>query len=311
MRYDRNKRVCRKERSGISFYDENAVYEPVFYYAMHLEHFEMEPHRHKGAEIMLVSRGTCEIWAEERKWRLKAGEFIFLDEGVVHCLRVGRPDECTLLNLEIGKDALPEQGVSARFLSEADEEFAAFFRERVPYYVGKASPSLGLAMQDYIELLMKKEEKKSLLPVLLFERVLIELARSRKLGSENAGMQYVRKAMAYILENYCEDIDQDMIAGQVELHPSYLQELFAGVYGCGLMAYVKRLRLERAKFLLVNTELPVVEVAAESGFNSRQHFSGSFAKACGMSPQKYRKQYGRNEEANTGRMQNIKKKEEL
>ena len=70
---------------------------------------------------------------------------------------------------------------------------------------------------------------------------------------------------------------------------AYLQRLFRQVHGVTIIDYLNRMRIERAKFLLLNTNEPVVEIAIEAGFNSRQHFARVFTFLEHISPQEYRR----------------------
>ena len=56
------------------------------------------------------------------------------------------------------------------------------------------------------------------------------------------------------------------------------------------MAYVNRLRINRAKFLLTNTSMRQIDIAEEVGFNSRQNFALAFTKTAGVSPSVFRRQ---------------------
>ena len=76
------------------------------------------------------------------------------------------------------------------------------------------------------------------------------------------------------------------------LNQAYLQTLFSTHFGCGVMAYANRLRIEKACFLLKNSELSITDIACETGYNSRQQFGYSFHRQMGKSPQQYRKELG-------------------
>ena len=55
---------------------------------------------------------------------------------------------------------------------------------------------------------------------------------------------------------------------------------------------ILRLRIEKAKMLLENSTLPIVDIAVNVGFNSRQHFCAMFGRIAGCSPMMWRKQKG-------------------
>lgn len=52
--------------------------------------------------------------------------------------------------------------------------------------------------------------------------------------------------------------------------------------------FMSQLRLNRAKDLLRETDLPVIDVAAETGWRSLAHFTSTFGRRVGMTPSRYR-----------------------
>ena len=54
------------------------------------------------------------------------------------------------------------------------------------------------------------------------------------------------------------------------------------------MSYLKRTRIEKAKELLLNTDLKINEVSEKVGFKNPQHFASSFKKIVGLTPIEYR-----------------------
>lgn len=71
---------------------------------------------------------------------------------------------------------------------------------------------------------------------------------------------------------------------------SYVQfsRRFKIVTGATPQEYVNGLRLDKAKTLLTDTELPIKQVAQACGFGTEYYFSNFFRKYCRMSPTQYR-----------------------
>jgi transcriptional regulator GlxA family with amidase domain len=67
-----------------------------------------------------------------------------------------------------------------------------------------------------------------------------------------------------------------------------LERLFADHLGSTIQARYLRMRLDRARILLRQTTLPVVEVAAETGFVTPSHFSRTYRSVFGRSPRQDR-----------------------
>ena len=90
--------------------------------------------------------------------------------------------------------------------------------------------------------------------------------------------------------NIREPISQLDLAAYVDLSRRQLQRLFQTYLLCTPSRYYRRLRLQRARDLLHQTDLNLVEVAAQTGFVSTSHFSKSYKEHYGYSPSTERRQ---------------------
>jgi len=85
-----------------------------------------------------------------------------------------------------------------------------------------------------------------------------------------------------------QTLSLDRIAEEACLSPYHLHRLFAQVFGETPHRYAVRRRLERARRLLAETDMPVTAICLESGFQSLGSFSTLFRKQTGNSPMEYR-----------------------
>jgi AraC family transcriptional regulator len=98
----------------------------------------------------------------------------------------------------------------------------------------------------------------------------------------------MRRVIEYIEENLDGDLSLEAMAAEVDISPIYLARAFKAAVSQSPHQYVLSRRVERAKELLRNTELPVVDVALSSGFSSQSHLSYWFQRFMGVSPAAYR-----------------------
>ena len=100
---------------------------------------------------------------------------------------------------------------------------------------------------------------------------------------------FVRQALSYIDEHYSEAITVDELAKSCCVSKSHLQRAFRMGAGKTLVKVIQEKRTEKAKILLRSSNLAMIDVAVETGFNNRQHFTETFTKIVGISPSAYRK----------------------
>lgn len=91
-------------------------------------------------------------------------------------------------------------------------------------------------------------------------------------------------AVELMESNIREPISQVDLASYLDLSRRQLQRLFQKYLMCTPSRYYLQLRLQRARELLHQTELSLVEIAAETGFVSNSHFSKSYKEFFGHSP---------------------------
>jgi transcriptional regulator GlxA family with amidase domain len=87
-----------------------------------------------------------------------------------------------------------------------------------------------------------------------------------------------------IAANLEEPLDQDTLAGYVGLSRRQLERLFGKHLGRTPAQYYLELRLERARHLLYQTTMPIMDVAFACGFVSASHFSTCYRQMYGKTP---------------------------
>jgi AraC family transcriptional regulator len=99
-----------------------------------------------------------------------------------------------------------------------------------------------------------------------------------------------RRATEYLRSHMAEDVTLDALAGVAALSTFHFARQFKQSTGLPPHAYLRRLRCERAKELLLGTNLPVTEIAAQVGYETPQAFARMFRAGVGASPSDYRRE---------------------
>ncbi len=110
---------------------------------------------------------------------------------------------------------------------------------------------------------------------------------------ESAEPPAVTRARQFIQENQAEDLSLGLVAKAVNMSTFYFCKMFKKATGLNFTDYVSRVRVEKAKNLLLNRNLRVSEIAYEVGFQSLTHFNRVFKKIMGQSPTDYRDRLAR------------------
>ena len=94
----------------------------------------------------------------------------------------------------------------------------------------------------------------------------------------------------HYIGEHLDEVTRSSISEVFYLSPNYLSKLFRKEMGVSLSEYIQGQRMARAKRLLLQTELSISQIAAETGYPSFAHFSKQFKKFVGMTPGEYRRQ---------------------
>ena len=105
---------------------------------------------------------------------------------------------------------------------------------------------------------------------------------------ENTEMPVITRAKEFIRQHQAEDISLGDVAKAVNTSTFYFCKLFKKATKLNFTHYLSRVRIEKAKNLLLNPNLRVSEIAYEIGFQSLTHFNRVFKKIIGQSPTQYR-----------------------
>ena len=95
--------------------------------------------------------------------------------------------------------------------------------------------------------------------------------------------------LEYIAEHLREDIRLDNLAGLAGLSRFHFVRAFKKTTGLAPHQFIIRARVERAKSLLVGSDLPLKDISARVGFGSPSQFSAAFRGVAGVQPVVFRR----------------------
>jgi AraC family L-rhamnose operon regulatory protein RhaS len=109
--------------------------------------------------------------------------------------------------------------------------------------------------------------------------------------SEDIPPMDIGPVLLYLHSHYDKKFSLDELARLFNTNRTTLTRQFHATTGLPVMAYLGRLRINRAALMLRDTELSVSEITAQLGFTNPTHFGRAFRKQMGYSPSEYRQRF--------------------
>lgn len=104
-----------------------------------------------------------------------------------------------------------------------------------------------------------------------------------------ASASVMEEIAAYIREHFREDLTLQDLADRFFLSREYISRRFKREFGENVFDYLANVRLERAKRLLLDSDMLVVRIAELVGYQDEKYFSRVFKKTTGCSPNEFRR----------------------
>lgn len=238
-------------------------------------------HTHDGYAFGVIERGALKFSYRGEKWLAPPGYINLVIPGEAHDGHAGSDMGWTYRMFYL-KPSLLER---ANFEIAGKPKERPFFKKGVLRDDYLAGMILGLhrMLEKPGALLLEQETHLLNLLTEFIQRHADDRTALRSCGREN---QAVNQARRYIEDNYTKDISIKELSRRCHLSPYYLIRVFRENMGIPPHAYLKQVRISRAKQLF-SQGLSVLEVAYETGFADQSHFTRHFKQITGLTPGKY------------------------
>ncbi len=153
-----------------------------------------------------------------------------------------------------------------------------------------AKPNLQQLQQDFegVPVVSKPQLDAAVKLLGIYAEHLGDLASRRMLAERQARPTPMAHALAFVRRHQSERLPLREVAKQANLSPHYFCKLFRRTMGITFTDYLARLRLEKAKDLLLSQTTSVSDIAFAAGYGSIPHFNRAFKRYTGLTPTMYR-----------------------
>ena len=230
-------------------------------------------------QFLLTVKGSGILIVKDRRYILNSDSLLYLPPALPHeyfpessewetCWMVFRGDMLT--------DIMQNMGFMHEMIA-ADADLTAF---------RKLHSRLYCLAEDALH----NSRKCSLL---IYQAILLasDLFNEKKTGS-NTGNMLVDRAVAYINEHCSSDISLNDLSALSGVSSQYFGRIFRERMNMRPMEYISRIKIAKAKSMLLNDRISISKIAQQLGFASLTYFGIVFKKYEGISPSGFRKQNG-------------------
>ncbi|MEO1814845.1 MAG: response regulator [Acetobacterium sp.] len=118
----------------------------------------------------------------------------------------------------------------------------------------------------------------------------IDKVFDRMLDNKETRKNNIEDILNYIDRNCYKDISLDQVGEYANMSSYYLSKIFKKETGVNFVTYLTERKIEIAKDMLANTDVPIINIALDLSYHEPNYFSKVFKKSTGMTPTEYRKE---------------------
>jgi AraC-like DNA-binding protein len=233
-------------------------------------------HGHDFYEIEIITAGKTETTINGIKKKAEMGSVFFLTPTDFH--EYSYSGNFGIYNVQFTSDA-----IQSEILYEITESNIRFFDTLSTCF------DEIMAIFSVMKKLNENGKDRRIISKLIecMLMLLINNSTADKTGSTDASLS-IQKAIMHVHSHFKDNPTLASVANILHLNPQYFCTKFKAYTGQTYKNYLKSVKLRYARKLVLSTNLPIIEVAENSGYETQSHFNREFKEYYGISPLKMR-----------------------
>ncbi len=247
-------------------------------------------HWHSDLQFIYVTDGKIAVKTLTDEKIISQGEGIFINRNIVHF--IDKIDKCTYNSF-----IFPEYFLSFYAGSPAADLTFRITENNVISTIAfdKKTGWHKKVLNNLNKLVTLEQEKDQMYcydVLLTLSQIWYEILKNTKITNKNKESNLsirTRCFLEYIEDNYKNEITLNDLAKSANVSKSECLRCFKKTLGITPYKYLMDFRLSKAEKLLFQTDLTILEIAVQTGFNNQSYFGKCFKERMGLSPKEYRK----------------------
>jgi AraC-like DNA-binding protein len=256
-----------------------------------------EPNMHEFYETVYIKKGSAVFEIAGTPVPIGPNDLIIIKPNQFHRFIVKSDSGCDFIVLSFKF----ENTETGEFSKISIDDFLNFVSQKDsgPFISMKVSQKNEIIV--LLNRILKEKEEADIgsdfLNHLLVLELFVFISRALKMEWENSIKnkspklkELIEASQNYIHNNFERDISIGDIAKFIFLSKSYFAKAFKDEIGTSPINYLLKIRVQRSKELLSETDIKICDIALNVGFSNQQRFNEIFKKYTNVTPLKYRKQ---------------------
>ena len=272
--------------------------EESFYIGIFQDHIDQSTwHYHQEFELSFITEGSGKRIVGDSVEEFHPGDLIFIGPRIPHVWFSEQPklNQHSGRTLEsvymlFGNDILPTELTS---LPEFD-----YIRKAIALSE-RGARITGDTLNEVSRIMLQLPYMSRIKRLMFFYEIMDLIGRSESftyLASEQyvktkfeSNNSRVHRIHEYLMKNYQQEIDLEDVAEIVHMAPASVCRFFKASTGLTIFEYLNKIKIDYSCKLLLNTDLNIVDISYDCGFNNLSHFNKQFKKFIRKTPTEFRK----------------------
>ncbi len=249
-------------------------------------------------DIILVKKGAFYMTEEHIEYEIPENGMLILEPNRRHWGHQPSPEGTEVYYLHLMHEP-PLRTVAANEVQWTAVSPSPTFRDLEPGIQMMYLPKFGpietgelFPLLDQMLMLKNRFSLENQLPLqALLGQFFVALQKSLRTQTISRSQKLSEQIINYLYMTSDRPFRLDDLSGHFNFHIDYLSKCLKKHTGLTPLQYANRIKIERAKLLLHNTDLPLKEIVTQVGFTDYNYFLRMFRQHTGISPAKYRSGY--------------------